>query len=222
MGEDTVLEWGVHLSRHLQILIASFLECFPPDHVAELKCDYCYDGLPKWFKVMEACLKGSVMKRCIPIISKQCRRLRRKWWKHPPTHLQPVQISPGQQASFLCGSSKAASQPWPLLHGWHTWRKTMANKEECIDSEDPDGIKGVMKEFIVYLAWAVKDAQQEEKCCYHCSSLDNFICNFPLVVGSRTDSHLNQKERTAPKKGAQAPQGKETTPKVPQDGTPKA
>ena len=39
------------------------------------------------------------------------------------------------------------------------------DKEECTDSEDPDGIEGITKEFIVCLARAVKDAQQEEKCC---------------------------------------------------------
>ena len=31
MGEkETVSNWGVHLSRHLQILTVSFPECFPP------------------------------------------------------------------------------------------------------------------------------------------------------------------------------------------------
>ena len=38
--KETVLDWGVHLSRHLQILAASFPDCFPPDHVAELKRDH--------------------------------------------------------------------------------------------------------------------------------------------------------------------------------------
>ena len=39
MGEkETVSDWRVCLSRHLQVLAASFLECFPPDHVAKLKC----------------------------------------------------------------------------------------------------------------------------------------------------------------------------------------
>ena len=37
------------------------------------------------------------------------------------------------------------------------------NKEEGAESEDPNGIKGITKEFIVCLARAVKDAQQEEK-----------------------------------------------------------
>ena len=31
MGDkETVLDWGVHLSRHLQVLAASFPDCFPP------------------------------------------------------------------------------------------------------------------------------------------------------------------------------------------------
>ena len=29
--KETVLDWGVCLSRHLQILAASFPDCFPPD-----------------------------------------------------------------------------------------------------------------------------------------------------------------------------------------------
>ena len=48
MGEkETVSDWDVHLWRHLQVLAASFPECFPPDHIAELKCDHFYGGLPK-------------------------------------------------------------------------------------------------------------------------------------------------------------------------------
>ena len=45
--KETVLDWGIHLSRHLQILAASFPDCFPPDHVAELKRDHFYGRLPK-------------------------------------------------------------------------------------------------------------------------------------------------------------------------------
>ena len=29
--KKTVSDWGVHLSRHLQVLAASFPDCFPPD-----------------------------------------------------------------------------------------------------------------------------------------------------------------------------------------------
>ena len=29
--KETVSDWGIHLSRHLQDLVASFPNCFPPD-----------------------------------------------------------------------------------------------------------------------------------------------------------------------------------------------
>ena len=45
--KETVSDWGVCLSRHLQILAVSFPDCFPPDRVAELKRDHFYGGLPK-------------------------------------------------------------------------------------------------------------------------------------------------------------------------------
>ena len=57
--KETVSDWGVHLSRHLQVLAASFPEHFPPDHVAELKHDHFYSGLPKWLKAIVAYLKAS-------------------------------------------------------------------------------------------------------------------------------------------------------------------
>ena len=60
MGDkETVSEWRVSLFRHLQILMALFTEHFPLDHVAELKQDCFYGGLPKWFKAMVAYLKTS-------------------------------------------------------------------------------------------------------------------------------------------------------------------
>ena len=45
--KEMVSDWGVHLSRHLQILAASFPDCFPPERVAELKRDHFYGGIPK-------------------------------------------------------------------------------------------------------------------------------------------------------------------------------
>ena len=97
-----------------------------------------------------------------------------------------------------------------------------AKKDEEVDSEDPDGMEGVMEEFMVHLARAMKDTQKEEKSAYHCSSLEHFICDCPLVKVSRMDSHLNHKEGMAPKKGAWTPQMKVTMPKMPMEGAPKA
>ena len=45
--KETVSDWGVCLSRHLQILAVSFPDWFSPDWVAELKRDHFYGGLPK-------------------------------------------------------------------------------------------------------------------------------------------------------------------------------
>ena len=57
VDKETVLDWGIHLSRHLQVLAASFPDCFPPDCVAELKRDCFYGRLPKQLKEMVAYLK---------------------------------------------------------------------------------------------------------------------------------------------------------------------
>ena len=96
------------------------------------------------------------------------------------------------------------------------------DKEESAESDDPNGINGVTEEFIVCLAWAVREAQQDEKHCYHCSSLEHFICKCPLVKASRTATHLNRKGGMVPEKGAQTPQVKAAKPKAPLEGMPKA
>ena len=45
--KETVLDWGIHLSRYLQVLSASFPDHFTPDLVAELKKDCFYGRCPK-------------------------------------------------------------------------------------------------------------------------------------------------------------------------------
>ena len=63
-----------------------------------------------------------------------------------------------------------------------------------LESDEPDGIKGVTEDFMVQLARAVKDAQTDEKCCYHCSSSEHFICNCLLMKTTRDKKQLNGKE----------------------------
>ena len=55
--KETVLDWGICLSRHLQVLATSFPDCVPPDCAAELKRDCFYGRLPKQFKAMVTYLK---------------------------------------------------------------------------------------------------------------------------------------------------------------------
>ena len=68
---------------------------------------------------------------------------------------------------------------------------------EDLESDDPDGIEGVMEEFMVPLARVVKDAQMDEKCCYHCNSPEHFICNCPLMKTARDKKQLNGKDNSA-------------------------
>ena len=84
------------------------------------------------------------------------------------------------------------------------------------ESNDPDGIKGVTKEFMVWLARAVKDAQMDEKHCYHCSSPEHFICNCLLMKTTRDKKQLNGKEGTAMVKGAWTPPKSANAKKSPQ------
>ena len=96
-----------------------------------------------------------------------------------------------------------------------------AKRKEEDETKDPEGINGVMEEFMVHLAWAMKDTQVEENHCYHCSSPDHFIHDCLLVRASKENIQLNHKEGMTSRKGAQTPQMKMTMPKNPQEEVPK-
>ena len=91
-----------------------------------------------------------------------------------------------------------------------------ADDGEEPESDNPDGIEGVMEEFMVWLARAVKDAQTDERCCYHCSSPEHFIRNCHLMKTARDKKLLNWKEGMVMVKGAQTPPKAVNTVKSPQ------
>ena len=208
--------------RHLQVLATPFSECFPPYHIAELKHDCLYSGLPKWIKAVVAYLKGSTNEKTYSDYLWVARETEKEEAMEP-SHSQTANSTSKPKMSFFPLQKLKGTQPArdPAVWVSHLEEES-TDKEEGAESEDQDGIKGVIKEFIVCLAKAVKEAQLEEKCCYHYSSPEHFICDCLLVKVSITDLHLNQKEGMVPKKGAQAPRGKVTMPKVPKDGMPKA
>ena len=107
------------------------------------------------------------------------------------------------------------------MHVAHLEEEDAGNGEDP-ESDDPGGIEGVTEEFIIHLARAVKDAQADEKCCYHCSSPEHFICHCPLVKTSRGRKQLNGKEGMATTKGAQTPPTTTSTTKSPKTEAPKA
>ena len=69
-----------------------------------------------------------------------------------------------------------------------------ASNDEDQESDNPSRIEGVTEEFMVCLERAVKDAQADEKCCYHHSSPEHFSCNCPLIKTLREKKQLNDKE----------------------------
>ena len=94
-----------------------------------------------------------------------------------------------------------------------------ADDSEDLESEDPGGIRGVMEEFMVQLARTVKDAEADEKHCYHCSSPEHFIHNCLLMKTARDKKQLNRKEGMAMMKGAWAPLTTTNATKSPQKET---
>ena len=152
--KETVLDWDIHLLRHLQILAASFPDRFPPDHVAELKRDYSYGGLPKQLKVMVAYLKAGLQVRTYSDYLRATREAEKE---------DSIELSRGSRFQTADGSSK------PRTTSFFPLRKLKGNQppskkpivclaqlvEEDADdgkdpeSDDPNGLEGVMEEFMV-------------------------------------------------------------------------
>ena len=88
-----------------------------------------------------------------------------------------------QASSFFPLQKLKGNQPtskMPAVHLVHLEEEDTRRDEEE-ESNDPGGIEGVTKEFMVHMARAVEDAQAEEKHCYHCSTPEHFIHNCLLI-----------------------------------------
>ena len=219
--KEAVSDWGVHLSQHLQILVAFFPDQFLPECVAELKRDWFYGRLPKKLKAMVAYLKVGPQVRTYSDYLGVTREAKKE---------DSIELSCSPRVLVTDGPSKLrATSFFPLrkLKGSQLFTKKpticLAQLEEegtkdgeDPDSDDPDGINGVNEEFMVRLARAVKDSQMDEKCCYHCSSPEHFICNCPLMKTARDKKQLNGKEGMAMVKGAQTPPKSANVTKSPQ------
>ena len=152
--KETVSDWGICLSRHLQTLAASFPDCFPPDCVAELKRDCLYGGLPKQLKVMVAYLKAGPQVRMYSDYLRATREAEKEY---------SIELSQGSRFQTSYGPSK------PRTTSFFSLRKLKDNQplskkpavhlaqleEEDADdgndpeSDDPNGLEGVTEEFMV-------------------------------------------------------------------------
>ena len=152
--KETVSDWGVHLSRHLQILAASFPDHFPPDHVAELKRDCFYGRLPKQLKVMVAYLKVGPQVRMYSDYLTAAREAEKE---------DSIELSQSSRIQTADGPSKPRTTsffPLRKLKGNQPLSKkpaihlTQLEEEEADGSEDPGSddpgrIEWVTEEFMV-------------------------------------------------------------------------
>ena len=223
--KETLLDWGAHLSRHLKVLAASFPSHFPPHCVAELKQDNFYGGLPKWIKAMVAYLKASPQEKTYSDYLQAAREVGKEdtmELSQCPQNQAIDNTTKPRTTSFFPLQKLKGDQPVhrmpATMHLVHL-DEEIAKKDEEVESKDPDSIDGVTEEFMVCLARAMKDAQVEEKHCYHCSSPEHFICNCPLVRASRENVQLNCKEGTALRKEAWPLRWNNNTQEPPEGGS---
>ena len=190
--------------------------------VAELKRDCFYGRLPKRLKAMVAYLKVGPQVRTYSDYLRAAREAEKEdTIDSSQSPRAPATDGPSKPraTSFFPLRKLKGSQPFmkkPAIHLTQLEEED-ANDGKNLESNDPDGIDGVTEEFMVRLARAVKDAQADEKHCYHCSSAEHFIRNCPLMKAARDKKQLNGKEGMAIVTGAQTPLKPANAAKSPQE-----
>ena len=129
---------------YLQVLMVSFPEHFPLDHVAELKCDNFYGRLPKWLKAMVAYLKASTNEKTYMDYLQAVREAEKEEVMEPSCSQTAINASKLKVMSFFPLQKLKGTQPTRTPAVWlaHLEEKS-TNKEGGTESEDPDGIEGV-------------------------------------------------------------------------------
>ena len=108
--EETVSDWDIHLSRHLQILAASFTDHFPPDCATKLKRNCFYSGFPKWLKVMVAYLKAGPQVRMYSHYLRAAMEAEKE---------DSIELSQGSRSQTADGLSKPRTTSF---FPWGNWR----------------------------------------------------------------------------------------------------
>ena len=149
---------------HLEVLAASFPDRFPRDWVAELKQDCFCGGLPKWLKAVVAYLKASPNEKTYSDYLCVAWEAEKEEAMEPSRGHTVDSTGKPKAMSFFPLRKLKGIQPTktPAVQLAHL-EEEAADDEEGAESKDPDGLDGMTEEFVVCLAKAVKDAQQEEK-----------------------------------------------------------
>ena len=141
-------DWDVCLLMHLQVLAAFFPDCFPSDHVAELKRDCFYSRLPKQLKVMVTYLKAGPQVRTYSDYIRATREAEKE---------DSIELPQGPRTQTADGPPKPQTTSFfplrkvkgnlPLLKKTamcltHLEEEDTGDDEDQ-ESDDPGGIKGV-------------------------------------------------------------------------------
>ena len=148
--------------------------------MAELKRDFFYGGLPYQLKVMVAYLKAGPQVRTYLDYLRATKEAKKEdsiqlpWGSRTQATNNP--LKPRATSFFplrkLKGNQTILKKPAVCLA--HLEEED-ASDDEGQESDGPGRFRGVTEVFMVHLARAVKDAQVDEKCCYHCNSPEHFI-----------------------------------------------
>ena len=123
-------------------------------------------GLSECFTVRVAYLKANSNEKTYSDYLQAAQEAETKEAMEPSCNPPTTNANKSWVMSFFPLQKLKGSHPATTPSAWLAdLKEENTNKEECIDSKDPDGIEGITKEFIVHLARAVKDVQQEEKHC---------------------------------------------------------
>ena len=153
-NKETMSDWGICLSRHLQVLAASFPDHFPPDCVADLKRDRFYGGLPKQLKMMVAYLKVGSQVRTHSDYLRAAREAKKEDLIELPQSSR-IQAANGpskpRTTGFFPLRKLKGNQPLskkPAIHLAHLEEEDSDDGKDP-ESDDPGGIEGVTEEFMV-------------------------------------------------------------------------
>ena len=131
-----------------------FPHCFPPDRVLELKRDHFYGGLPKRLKAMVAYLKAGLQVRTYSDYLKAAREAEKEdsielsqgsrfQTTDSPSKPRPTSFFPLRK---LKGKQPPPKKPTICLAQLEEEAADDGNDRE---SDDPNGLEGVMEEFMV-------------------------------------------------------------------------
>ena len=204
---ETVSDWGIHLSRYLQVLAALFPECFPQTMWPSWNTTTSMAGYPNILQPWWPTLRPTHRKRLILITCGLQGKQRRKTpWSYPKAHetKQPITLpNPRMTSFFPCRSLRGPS--WHLKHPlctWHTWKRRMPRRTKKWKARIPMVSTELLRSLWCILQGLWRMPKWRKSAVIIVAVWNTSICDCPLVRALRANTQLNHKEGMVPNKGA--------------------